>query len=122
MLRNGKTSAGYERATLVFDLARIASNMQRIADAARAARITPLFAVNSFPHPRVIELAARYLDGFDVASPGELALVPHDKLISVADPTGTAQGAITVCETVEQVRAAAGAIAIRVSASITGIC
>jgi diaminopimelate decarboxylase len=110
-----------ERATLVFDATRIAANLQRIADAARAARITPLFAVKSFPHPRVIELAARYFDGFDVASPGELALVPRDKLISVADPTGaTRGGAITVCETVEQVRAASGDIAIRVSASITG--
>ena len=34
-----------ERATLVYDATRIAANMQRIADAARAARITPLFAV-----------------------------------------------------------------------------
>ncbi len=110
-----------ERATLVFDAARIAANMQRIADAARAARITPLFAVKSFPHPRVIELAARYFDGFDVASPGELALVPRDKIISIADPTGsTTGGAITVCETIDQVRAARSDVAIRVSASITG--
>jgi diaminopimelate decarboxylase len=138
-----------ERATLVFDAARIAANMQRIADAARAARITPLFAVKSFPHPRVIELAARYFDGFDVASRGELAIVPHDKLISIADPTGSTTGTIAigepagtigepnasggaigelaagartiiVCETIEQVRAASGDIAIRVSASITG--
>lgn len=104
--------------------------MQRIADAARAARITPLFAVKSFPHPRVIELAARYFEGFDVASAGELALVPRDKIISLADPTGAAihgigeptatSRRIVVCETLEQVRAARGDIAIRVSASITG--
>lgn len=110
-----------ERATLVYDAARIASNMQLIADAARVANITPLFAVKSFPHPRALELAAKYFAGFDVASPGELAIVPHDELISVADPTGaTRGGSITVCETVEQVRAASGDIAVRVSASITG--
>lgn len=143
-----------ERATLVFDAHRIAANMQRIADAAGAARITPLFAVKSFPHPRVIELAAAHFAGFDVASRGELALVPRDKIISIADPTGAARtpadhaivprdklisiadptgiaavglssarvagGTITVCETVEQARAATGDIAIRVSASITG--
>lgn len=111
--------ASCERPTLVYDLARIATNMQRIADAARAARITPLFAVKSFPHPRVIELAARHFAGFDVASPGERALVDRG-LISSADPTGRTHGEITACETVEQVRAASGDVAVRVSASITG--
>jgi diaminopimelate decarboxylase len=119
-----------ERATLVYDETRIAANMQRITDAARTAGITPLFAVKSFPHPRVIELAARYFGGFDVASRGELAVVPRNKVLSIADPIGATAGAIgeltgtgrtiIVCETVEQARAASGDIAIRVSASITG--
>lgn len=108
-----------DRAALVYDLVRITDNMQRIANAARAARIRPLFAVKSFPHPRVLELAAQHFAGFDVASPGERALISTG-LISSADPTGSTHGAITVCETVEQVRAAPGDIAIRVSASITG--
>ncbi|HEY5921882.1 MAG TPA: hypothetical protein VIV11_09445 [Kofleriaceae bacterium] len=117
-----------ERATLVFDLATIERNMQRVGDAARAVDIVPLFAMKSFPHPRVRELAARYLDGFDVASLGELSEVPAGKLLSIADPTGAAlahapTGArvIVSCETVDQVRAAPAHadIAIRISASIT---
>jgi diaminopimelate decarboxylase len=121
------------RATLAFDLARLASNMRRIAAAARTAGIRPLFAVKSFPHPRAIALAAEHLDGFDVASPAELVTVPKHAIISVADPTGAAiagaRGArvgarvIVACETVDQVRAAppGAEIAIRISASISGL-
>src|SRR5579859_911052 len=96
--------------------------MRRVAAAAHAHGIRALFAAKSFPHPAVRALAAELLDGFDVASEGELAEVPRGKLISIADPSGraTAEGAIHVCETIEQVRAARGEIAIRVSASITG--
>jgi 2-[(L-alanin-3-ylcarbamoyl)methyl]-2-hydroxybutanedioate decarboxylase len=122
-----------DRATLVFDLATIDVTMTRVANAARAAGITPLFAAKSFPHPRVYELAAQRLDGFDVASPAELDAVPRARVISIADPTGAAiaqahtrveQGArvIVSCETEAQVDAAPPGteIAIRVSASITG--
>ena len=117
------------RATLAFDLARIDANLAAIGAAARAAEITALFAVKSFPHPRVLELAARHVDGFDVASPAELAAVPAHAIVSVADPSGAAIAAargkrvIVACETVEQVRAAppGAEIAIRVSASITGL-
>jgi diaminopimelate decarboxylase len=118
--------ASVERATLAFDLARVDANMQRIAAAARAHDIRALFAAKSFPHPRVLELAASRLDGFDVASPGELAHATRG-IVSVADPTGaaiaSAVGArvIVACETIEQVRAAprGAEIAIRISASIT---
>lgn len=78
------------RASLVFDLAVIEANMRRVATAARAARITPLFACKSFPHPSVRALAAELLDGFDVASLGELSELPRAKLLSIADPSGEA--------------------------------
>ena len=120
--------ASVTRATLAFDLARVDANMQRIAAAARAHAIRALFAAKSFPHPRVLELAASRLDGFDVASPGELVHATRG-IVSVADPTGAAIAAATgarvivACETIEQVRAAprGAEIAIRISASITGL-
>jgi diaminopimelate decarboxylase len=118
------------RATLAYDLARFDANLQRVAAAARAHDIRALFAAKSFPHPRALELAAQRLDGFDVASPGELAGTRG--IISIADPTGAAIAAIgrasrsrviVACETVDQVRAAPrdAEIAIRISASITGL-
>ncbi len=117
-----------ERATLVFDLATIERTMQRVAAAAQAQRILPLFALKSFPHPLVRELAARHLAGFDVASLGELREAPRAGITSIVDPSGAAiaqapaTGRVIVgCETVDQVRAAPGhaEIAIRISASIT---
>ncbi len=117
-----------DRASLIFDLATIDATMRRVADAARSAGIRPLFAAKSFPHPRVLGLAAERLDGFDVASPGELDAIPRGAIVSIADPTGAAIAAargarvIVSCETVAQVRAAPpqAEIAIRISASITG--
>jgi diaminopimelate decarboxylase len=112
----------------VFDLAQIERTMRRVADAARATGIVPLFALKSFPHPRVRALAAQHLAGFDVASLGELNETPAASILSIVDPTGAAithapKGArvIVGCETVEQVRTAPAhaEIAIRVSASIT---
>ena len=103
--------------------------MRRVAAAAKAANIRALFAMKSFPHPRVRELAAAHLDGFDVGSAGELRDTPACALISIADPSGgaiahapTSGRVIVACETLEQVRAAPAhaEIAIRVSASITG--
>lgn len=114
----------------MFDLARIAENVRRVADAARAAGIRPLFAAKSFPHPAVRAIAAELLDGFDVASPAEVADATGRGILSVADPTGRAIAAsagwpgrlIVGCETVEQVHAAPpnAEIAIRISASLTG--
>lgn len=121
--------ASCQRATLVFDLGAIERNMQRVAEAARAAGIVPLFALKSFPDPRVHELAGRYLAGFDVASVGELREAPAASIVSIVDPSGgaiaqaPATGRVIVgCETVEQVRAAPAhaEIAIRISASLTG--
>lgn len=125
------------RASLVFDLARIEANLRAIADAARAAEVTALFAMKSFPHAAVRALAARWLDGFDVASVGELAELadrPRVGVVSIADPSGRAgrdvdanagvraERLIVGCETVEQVSAAPARaeIAIRLSASLTG--
>jgi diaminopimelate decarboxylase len=115
------------RPSLVFDLARIDANMRALAAAARAVGATALFAAKSFAHPAVRALAAERLDGFDVASAGELAELPPARVLSIADPTGRtgdarAQRVIVGCETVDQVeRAPASAeIAVRVSASIAG--
>lgn len=81
---------------LVYDAAQLDHTMREVAAAARGAQVQALFAVKSFPLPQVLTLAARHLDGFDVASPGELDLVaalaqPHH-VLSMADPTtlGTA--------------------------------
>src|SRR5262245_48549153 len=117
-----------ERPSLVFDLARLEANARAMMDAARAAGVTALFAAKSFPHPAVRAIAARWFDGFDVASAAELAELPPARVVSVVDPTGragaraSAPRLIIGCETVDQVAAAApGAeIAIRMSASLTG--
>jgi diaminopimelate decarboxylase len=124
-----------ERPSLVFDLAHIDANLAMIAEAARGAGITALFAAKAFPHPAVRALAAARLAGFDVASPGEVAGAIElsslgGKILSVADPSGRAalaatgwRGRLVVgCETVAQVHAAPpqAEIAIRLSASLTG--
>ncbi len=124
-------AAAIERArgpSLVFDRATLAGNLRRIADAAHAHEIRVLFAAKSFAHAEVLAMAADTVDGFDVASPGELAAVSGARLVSVADPTGAAiaqaRGArvICVCETPEQAAAAPreAEIAVRVSASVLG--
>jgi len=116
------------RATLVYDLATIDETMTRVAAAARRHDIRVLFAAKSFPHPAVLALAARHLDGFDVASPGELAQVPHANLVSIFDPTGRATTAAPAARTIASIETAAqlaaapaqSEIAIRISASVTG--
>ncbi len=112
------------RATLLFDLATISSTMTAVATAAHAHDIRVLFAAKSFPHPAVLALAAEHLDGFDVCSNSELAAA--SKLISIADPTGRTglhapPGAIVSIETPAQLAQvpAHGAVAIRISASVT---
>lgn len=119
-----------ERPALVFDRARLEANVRQVAEAARAHGITALFAAKSFPHPEVRAIAARWLDGFDAASPGEVRELPAARVLSVVDPSGRGgevaagwRGRLIVgCETVEQVRAAPAhaEIAIRISASLTG--
>jgi len=117
-----------ERPSLVFDLARIDANLRALAAAARAVGATALFAAKSFPHPEVRRRAAELLDGFDVASAGELAELPRARVLSIVDPTGRAgagaraERVIVGCETRDQVAAAppGAEIAIRISASITG--
>jgi len=112
----------------VFDAARLEANARAIASAARARGITALFAAKSFPHAAVRAICARHFDGFDVASPGELAEVPPARVISVVDPAGhpveaaRCERLLVGCETVAQVQAAPAhaEIAIRISASITG--
>jgi diaminopimelate decarboxylase len=116
------------RPALVFERAAIEANLRHVAAAAHAVGIRALFAAKSFAHREVVALAGELLDGFDVASPAELAAVPAMKIVSVADPTGAAIAAargarvIVVCETPEQAAAAPAVaeIAIRISASLLG--
>lgn len=126
-----------DRPTLIFDRARLVSNLRAIATSAHAYGMTVLFAAKSFPHPEVWALAAEHLDGFDAASAGEVASLPRARMLSIVDPTSRAatifdrprgdvpayaERLIVGCESVAQVeRAPAHAeIAIRISASITG--
>jgi diaminopimelate decarboxylase len=118
-----------ERASLVFDLRTIERNMRALATAARAAKISPLFAMKSFPRDEVRSLAADLLDGFDVASPGELAAAPPHGVISIVDPSGLAilgaprgRRVLVGCETAAQIAGVPShaEVAIRISASITG--
>lgn len=113
-----------EHPTLIFDRSRIAANL----DAFVATGATVLFAAKSFPHPDVWALAAERCAGFDVASVGELAMLPATKIVSIADPTGRGGAAaraprlIASCETVAHVVAAPAhaEIAIRLSSSYGG--
>ncbi len=115
---------------LVFDHARIDANVRALVGAARASRITTLFAAKSFPHPLVHAIAAEHLDGFDAASTHEVRTLPAARILSIADPTGRAAHEATThggrlivsCETLDQVRAAPAhaEIAIRISSSVTG--
>ncbi len=115
---------------LVFDAARLEHNVRALAAAARAARITTLFAMKSFPHPDVRALVAEHVDGFDAASTEEVGAAPGRGVLSIADPSGRAVEAaatwrgrlIVSCETIDQVRAAPAhaEIALRISASLAG--
>jgi len=119
---------------LVFDAARLERNVRALAEAARAADVTALFALKSFPHPHVRHLVAAHFDGFDAASAEEVrAAAEHGagaRVLSIADPSGRAMHAaegwrgrlIVSCETVDQICAAPAhaEIGIRISASITG--
>lgn len=122
--------------SLIFSAARLEQNVRDLAGAARAAGITTLFALKSFPHPEVRALVAAHLDGFDAASAEEVRDAGASGsgagagVLSIADPSGRAaesaagwRGRLIVsCETVEQVEAAPvrAEIAIRISASIAG--
>jgi diaminopimelate decarboxylase len=127
--------------TLVFDLAAIEATMTAVAAAARAHGVRVVLAAKAFPLPEVIERAARWLDGVDLAGAGERAMARAvgidagagagaGALVSITDPALDAaaiaalpDGPITVtCETVAQVRAVraarpAAAIAARLSIS-----
>jgi diaminopimelate decarboxylase len=82
---------------LIFERTQLERTMREVADAARAAELRVLFAVKSFPHAEVLAMAARWLDGFDVASGGELEavrpLLDARHSLSITDPTGRAVAA-----------------------------
>ena len=59
-----------QRATpnLVFDLSTISSRMAELGGLQTRFKCCPLMALKSFPFPQVIELASKYLAGFDVSN------------------------------------------------------
>jgi diaminopimelate decarboxylase len=121
---------------LIFDRTRLERTMRDVAAAARAAELRVLFAVKSFPHAEVLAMAARWLDGFDVASSGELEVVrpllDARHSLSITDPTGRAvaphaapQAPIVSCESMEQLEEALRSaphaqLAVRLSSSLLG--
>ena len=69
-----------------------------------------LMAVKAFPEPRVLAMARRYLQGFDVSNPAELRLVASVRgMIWWTNPAGTAKdrlrrrNVVRVCESPEQI-------------------
>jgi len=60
----------HQRATpnLVFDLSTISSRMAELGGLKTRFKCYPLMALKSFPFPEVIELASKYLAGFDVSN------------------------------------------------------
>ncbi|HEY4242111.1 MAG TPA: hypothetical protein VGM88_19970 [Kofleriaceae bacterium] len=122
----GELLGSVSRPTLAFDAARIAENLARFAAVGREVGATVLFAAKSFPRAEVWALAADALDGFDAASPGEVAALPPARVVSIADPTGAALASVpraarvlASCETPAQIAAAppGAELALRVSMS-----
>jgi diaminopimelate decarboxylase len=78
---------------LVYDLAAVERRVRAIGAAGRSHGVRVLFAMKSFPHDAVIDLAAAHLDGFDAGSPGEadrLGARAAGRLVSITDPSGRA--------------------------------
>ena len=104
---------------LVFDLGVVRDRMDRARAAARAAGVELYYAVKAFPEPVAVELAARHLDGLDVAGPEEqaAALAVEATNVSVTWPGNVDVAALAalaarhrvtaVCETAAQLEAAA---------------
>jgi diaminopimelate decarboxylase len=111
---------------LVYDLAAVERRVRAIGAAGRSHGVRVLFAMKSFPHDAVLDLAADHLDGFDAGSPGEAARIggrAAGHLVSVTDPSGRAgDGGGELVVTVESAAQAAAApararLAIRLAAS-----
>jgi len=132
----GEVVAGATGPALVFDLATIEATMTGVARRAARHAIRVLFAAKSFPHRRVLALAAATLDGLDLAGPEERALAAEAggaaRAVSVTDP-GLDRAAIAAlparaiavtCESVDQVlavRAARPDAALALRLSISGV-
>jgi diaminopimelate decarboxylase len=98
---------------LVYDLAAVERRVRAVAAAGRASGVRVLFAMKSFPHDAVLELAAAHLDGFDAGSPGEasrLGARAGGRLVSITDPSGRA-GEVPAGDLVITVESAAQAAA-----------
>jgi len=116
---------------LVFDLGLVAARMAAARAAARAAGVSLLYAVKSFPVAEAVALAAARLDGLDVAGPEEqaLALGAAATRVSVTYPGGVDVAAVqalaarhdvtVVCETEAQVAAAAAIAGVRIVARVS---
>jgi diaminopimelate decarboxylase len=112
--------------SLIYDAAAIEVAMRRAATAGRRHGVRVLFAAKSFPHPAILDLAARILDGFDLAGSGERD-VDRGGAWSITDPgldpsRLPARPLAVTCESADAVRAVRAArpdaaIALRVSIS-----
>ena len=74
---------------LLFDRNEIENRMRFLAEVSESFSVSPLLAVKSCTDPGFLELARRYLDGYDVSNLAEYALLPEDlrgKQISVTSP------------------------------------
>jgi diaminopimelate decarboxylase len=104
---------------LVFDLGVMRERMERARDAARTNGVELLYAVKSFPQPEAIELAAKHLDGLDVAGPEEQAAAlelaptnlsvtwPGDLYLPTLTALASRHRVTAVCESLAQLQGAA---------------
>src|SRR5258708_28978353 len=80
----------YTKTKIVYDLDAVKNQMVFLSEAARINKTHLLFTVKSFPHEKIIELAAPHLDGFEVSNFFEydlLSSVLTNKFVSINDPT-----------------------------------
>ena len=80
----------YSIPKIIYDLDVIKQKLLFIREASKAYNINILFAVKSFPHPKILSLICSYVDGFEISNIREYSLLPKNdsyKFISVNDPT-----------------------------------
>ena len=85
-------SEGLDRPALIFDITAIENRMRWLSEAGRNFRVSPLFAVKSCTDTRVLDLAHRYLSGFDISNLEEYSLLPNQlqgRLVSLTSPALT---------------------------------
>ena len=80
----------YIKPKIVYDLEALENQMIFLNEAARINKTHLLFTIKSFPHEKIIELAAAHFDGFEVSNLSEYDLLSTklgNKYLSINDPT-----------------------------------